>query len=169
MSAHAGSGEKSSRRIGPASVPGVLPSSPARPATSKALDAALWVLAVLSAVATFWYSLGPTPPGVPEFTGADKVFHGLAYGTTLVLVLLAAVWRPGRGPGRYPRVAPLVVIGAIATGGAVELLQGLTPAREPELWDWIAEILGAAAAAGAVGLLRVLMPSTSPAPPSKTT
>src|SRR4030067_363557 len=60
------------------------------------------------------------------------------------LFLLAAVWRPGRGPGRFPRAAPWIVFGAVTLGGLIEILQGSVFDGDPELRDWVADVAGAA-------------------------
>ena len=104
-------------------------------------------------VVTLWLSLAEVPPGTSAFGGADKVEHAFAYFVTSLLVLLAAVWRPGRGngvlwPWRW------WVLGAMAlAGGAVEIVQSYV-GREAELADWVAEIVAVALAAGVLALWR---------------
>ena len=123
--------------------------------SARSIDAALWAATALSGGLTVYLSLGPIPPGAGAFPNSDKVWHALFYGVTTFLFLLAAVWRPGRGPGPFPR-AGLVGIGLIlVAGGVVEALQGVvTEYRKPELLDWIAELLGVTVALGALALLR---------------
>ena len=127
--------------------------SPGRPsfaADVSRLDILLWVLTACSAALTLVFSFRLVPPGVGAFPHADKVWHGLAYFTTAGLFLLAAVWRPGRGAGPFPRAGiGFALIGA-AAGGLVEFAQGFTATRDPELLDWVAEILGILAALGVV-------------------
>jgi hypothetical protein len=97
------------------------------------------------------------PPGTEAFPGADKVFHGVAYFVTTLLFLFAAVWRPGRGPGPLARFGVYVVLAIVAAGLVVELLQGaLTADREPELADWLAEVLAVMAAVAIHALARRL-------------
>ena len=113
----------------------------------RAVDLVLWALTIGSAGLTLWLSLGPVPPGTEAFPGADKVFHGLAYFVTTLLFLFAAVWRPGRGPGPLARFGVYVILAVIGAGLVVEALQGaLTADREPELADWLAEVVAVAAA-----------------------
>ena len=118
------------------------------------LDIFLWTLTALSAALTLVFSIGLRPPGVDGFRHADKMWHGLAYFTTSLLFLLAAVWRPGRGEGPFPRAAIVFAVVAGAAGGVVEIAQGFTAKREPEFLDWVSEIVGILAALGVVLALR---------------
>ena len=102
---------------------------------------------------TLWLSLWAVPPGTSAFGGADKVEHALAYFVTTLLVLLAAVWRPGRGEGALWRWRGWVVVGMILAGGAVEVVQS-SVGREGEFADWAAEIVAVAAAVGVLWWLR---------------
>ena len=87
------------------------------------------------------------PPGSGAFPGADKAFHGRAYFVTTLLLLFAAVWRPGRGPAAGA-FGPGLIVAVVTSGLVVELLQGmLTERREPELADWLADAVGVLAAA----------------------
>ena len=83
-------------------------------------------------VVTLWLALRPAPPGEPLFAHADKVGHALAFA---LLGWLGAC----SGLPRWP-----LVIGLLAYGGAIELLQGLTPTREPSWADWAADAAGLA-------------------------
>jgi VanZ family protein len=125
-----------------------------RPPSDLVVDAVLWALAVACAAGTIWFSFGAPPPGAALFPGADKAGHAIAYFATTLSFLFAAVWRPGRGPGRFPRLGWLVPVAAVGVGGAVEILQGLTPARTAELNDVVAEVLGSAAAMAVHALVR---------------
>jgi hypothetical protein len=122
---------------------------------SRFVDPALWAATALSAGLTLYLSLGPVPPAAGAFPNSDKVWHALFYGITTFLFVSAAVWRPGRGPGPFPR-AGLAGIGLIlVAGAAVEMLQGImTDFRDPELLDWVAELIGVGVALAAVALLR---------------
>jgi VanZ family protein len=102
---------------------------------------------------TLWLSLWAVPPGTSAFGGADKAEHALAYFVTTLLVLLAAVWRPGRGEGVLWRWRAWVVVGMILAGGAVEVVQS-SVGREGELADWVAEIFAVTAAVGVLWWLR---------------
>ena len=118
------------------------------------LDILLWILTALSAVLTLVFSIGLRPPGVDGFPNSDKVWHGLAYFTTSLLFLLAAVWRPARGAGPFPRAGIMFALIGGAAGGLVEIAQGFTATRDPELLDWVAEVVGILAALGVVVALR---------------
>ncbi len=110
------------------------------------VDGSLWALTAVCVAATLWFSFVEAPPGAGSFHGADKVMHAFAYFATSLSFLLAAVWRPGRGAGRYPvagRVVPFVAIGA---GIAIEILQGMTATRQAEVGDVVAEVVGVAVA-----------------------
>lgn len=104
------------------------------------VDLVLWAAAFLCAGATLWLSVVAVPPGTAAFGGADKVEHALAYLVTTLLVLLAAVWRPGRGDGPLARWWWVVLVTMVVAGGAVEMVQSVV-GREAELADWVAEIV----------------------------
>ena len=70
--------------------------------------------------------------------------HALAYFVTTLLVLLAAVWRPGRGEGVLWRWRGGSSWGWSLAGGAVEVVQS-SVGRDGELADWLAEIVAVAA------------------------
>jgi hypothetical protein len=126
-----------------------------RPGRERTIDALLWVLAAASAGLTLWLSLGPVPPGAGAFPGADKAFHGLAYFVTTLLLLFAAVWRPGRGRGPLARFAPALILAMVCSGLVVEVLQGmLTERRELEIADWVADTAGVLTAAALHTFLR---------------
>ena len=118
------------------------------------MDLLLWVLTALSAALTLAFSFRFVPPEVDAFPHADKVWHGLAYFTTAVLFLLAAVWRPGRGAGPFPRAGLVFALIGVAAGGLVEVAQSFTATRDAELLDWVVEIVGILAALGVVVALR---------------
>jgi VanZ family protein len=121
---------------------------------SSRLDLLLWVLTTASAALTLVFSISAVPPGMNGFPHADKMWHGLAYFTTSLFFLLAAVWRPGRGAGPFPRGGIVFALLGAAAGGVVEFAQGFTALREPELLDWVAEAVGILAALGFVVWLR---------------
>jgi hypothetical protein len=79
-------------------------------------DRALWTCAWGLTAVLIFFSLGPVPPGASAFRYADKVHHASLHAATVFLFLLAAVWRPGRGNGRYPRAVRWIVLAA-AVGG----------------------------------------------------
>jgi hypothetical protein len=113
----------------------------------RRVDAALWALTAALAVLTLVFSLGVSAPGAGSFSGADKVGHGAMYFATVGCVLLAAVWRPGRGDGRWPGASAAIVVGAVVVGLAAEAIQEIaTSSRHAEMGDVIAEVAGVAAA-----------------------
>jgi VanZ family protein len=118
------------------------------------VDALLWALTVACAAATVWFSFVDPPPGAGSFTGADKIMHGVAYLATSFCFLLAAVWRPGRGPGRFPLVGQRVPFLAVGAGILIEILQGMTATRQAEVGDVLAELVGVLAAFAIHGWLR---------------
>lgn len=132
--------------------------SPVRADLSR-LDLLLWILTAFSAALTLVFSFGLDPPRVGGFRQADKIWHGLAYFTTTLLFLLAAVWRPGRGAGPFPRAGIVFSLLGSAAGGVVEIAQGFTATRDPEVLDWVAEAVGILAALGVVLLLRARIDS----------
>ena len=79
--------------------------------------------------------------------------HAFAYFVTSLLLLLAAVWRPGRGDGVLAPWTWWVLGAMVLAGGAVEIVQSFV-GREAELADWVAEIVAVAAAAGVLAVLR---------------
>lgn len=128
-------------------------SQPARGDLRKPLDIVLWIVAVVSSALTIGFSVLP-PPTVATSTMSDKPWHFLAYFVTVGSLLLAAVWRPGRGDGRFPRAGIWIVVGAIVVGIALELVQGSLLDRQMEFVDAIADTLGTLAAYGAWAGLR---------------
>lgn len=99
---------------------------------------ALLYLAVL-----FYFGLTPLQslPG-PDFELADKVWHAGAFGG--LAGLLARVLGFARRP---PLLAARdAVLGAIAAGGVLEILQSFTAYRSADLADFLADALGAGVA-----------------------
>ena len=121
--------------------------------SERTIDAVLWAAAILCGAVTLWLSFWAVPPGTSAFRGADKAEHALAYFVTTLLVLLAAVWRPGRGEGVLWRWRVWVVVGMVVAGGMVEVVQS-SVGRDGELNDWLAEIVAVALAVGAVWWVR---------------
>lgn len=66
----------------------------------------------------------------------DKAQHALGFAWLALLGLLA-----------YPRQAPAVLLGLLAWGGLIELMQMATGWRYGEWSDWLADGVGVAAAA----------------------
>ncbi|MGE5227518.1 MAG: hypothetical protein ACM3OO_11650 [Planctomycetaceae bacterium] len=106
-------------------------------------DAALWLVAASAVWLTVWLSLFRDPPNPTHGHGIDKVEHALAYLVTTLAVLLAAVWRPGRGPGRFPAARWWIGGAALAAGALIEVLQStMTTDRQGDVKDWLAEVVG---------------------------
>jgi VanZ family protein len=82
-------------------------------------------------------ALKPGTPGPDWFLHADKLRHAAGF---LVLWLLGV--RAGLRP------AAALAVGLLAFGAAIELLQGLTPDRQPSWGDLLAD--GAGVALGAL-------------------
>ena len=116
------------------------------PSNTQGIDAVLWVLTALCALATVWFSFFQGPPGGNAFPGADKVGHALAYFATLLSFLFAGVWRPRRGAGPFPKFGPWAAVLAVGAGIVIEILQGMTATRTADVKDVVAELVGAAAA-----------------------
>jgi VanZ family protein len=128
------------------------------PRNATWVDLAIWVVAwTLLGIAVF-YSLGPVPPGVRSFEYADKVFHAAIYAANVFAYFLAAVWRPGRGEGRFPWAAPWILVGALAAGIGMELLQGAFFGRDAEVGDAVADAVGELAGFMSWMLLRIALP-----------
>jgi VanZ family protein len=125
-----------------------------RPGVDLAIDLALWVLAAACAATTLWFSFGAPPPGANLFPGADKVGHAIAYFATTLSFLFAAVWRPGRGKGRFSRLGLWFPAAAVVAGVAIEMLQGMAPPRSAEVNDVVAEVIGAGIAMAVFSLVR---------------
>jgi VanZ family protein len=122
-------------------------------------------LAVLSAASTAWFSLVEAPPLADAFHGADKVEHAVAYFFTVLCSLLAAVWRPGRGPGRYPRSWLTIVVGAVVVAIGIELVQGMTATRHRDWGDVIAGTTGTLGAFVVWAILRLRPSGAEPTEP----
>jgi VanZ family protein len=80
----------------------------------------------------------------PSVAGLDKIAHGLAYAALTLSFLFAGVWRPGRGEGRYPMAAVVILIGAVVVGVTVELIQDVQSYRSMDAFDALADAIGAA-------------------------
>ncbi len=88
-------------------------------------------------------SVRPDPP-VPDAPLADKVTHVLAYAGTTFVLLLAAVWRPGRGDGPFSKAAAIVAVAFLVLGAGLEIVQGLEvfAQRSAEPGDAVANAAG---------------------------
>jgi VanZ family protein len=90
-------------------------------------------------------SLLPPSSLPPVQTGWDKADHALAWLALGLLGMLA-----------WPQRKGAVLVGLVAYGGAVELLQGMTGWRQPEWADLLADVLGLVAAVLVFGAMTAL-------------
>jgi hypothetical protein len=128
----------------------------------RLIDVALWTSTAALAFVTLMYSFALSPPGTGSFPLADKFGHGLMYFATFFCFLLAAVWRPGRGDGPFPKKGLIFAFSVVAAGVAVELLQEFaTTNRHAELGDMIAEVVAAFGALAILAWMRRARGSTT--------
>jgi VanZ family protein len=113
--------------------------TPSRPASIRALETVVWALAWSLLVLAIVGSLTPQEPA--GFSFSDKVTHALGYMGLTCSFLLAAVWMPVRGPGRFPHSALAVTVAVAAVGALIELLQGAV-GRTPDVYDLVANLSG---------------------------
>jgi VanZ family protein len=148
------------------------------------IDVVLWAAAFVCISVTLWWSLVQVPPAREMFRALwwslvslpserhlfrffDKVEHGLAYFVTSLLLLLVAVWRPGRGDGPFARWGVWVPVALIAAGGAIELVQSHL-GRDAQMGDWVAEIVAVGLAWATMAALRAWS-ARKAGPPSSAT
>lgn len=106
----------------------------------------IWRLAfVACALAVLVLALVPGEKTISG-TGWDKTNHLLAFS---VLALLGFQAYPGR--------SFLVIMGLLAYGGVIEILQSFTPDRAAEWTDLAADLVGLGLGYGMQGLARVLV------------
>lgn len=110
----------------------------------RLLRVGLWLTSLLLLTVITALSLIPQPVVV-----WDKLAHAAAYAVLLQSVLLAAVWAPGLGEGRWPEGHMALVIAAICFGAVIEILQGAYFARTPDALDAASNALGALIGAAA--------------------
>lgn len=73
--------------------------------------------------------------GVPsQWMPNDKVMH------VLIFVVLGSLWHLGFGNATSTRLLGFVALAAY--GALIEVLQGMTPVRSADPWDWLADTLG---------------------------
>ena len=116
------------------------------------LGIVLWAVFGLILLTTIILSIGPNPPFDSDLI--EGLEHGLDYAALTAVLLLAGVWRPGRGEARFPRGAVAVVALVFLLGGAIEIAQGAWFTRTTDLLDLAANVLGSTAALIGWALLR---------------
>ena len=103
-----------------------------------------WQILWLGLVALFIF-IGVRPHEEPPPPGhADLIVHA-----TINLVLGLLAFRAFS----FPRPYMLVLVGLVAVGGSIELLQSFSPNREPAVSDFAANLFGIAVAAVLAKLL----------------
>lgn len=85
---------------------------------------------VICVIAVLWLAVMPAPPHMIS-TGWDKSNHLLAFGTLTWLALHA-----------FPQRLKSVLLGLLAYGALIEILQSLTPTRSAEWLDLCADAVG---------------------------
>ena len=122
------------------------------PESRPLLDAFLWFLVLVMLVVVVHTSL--KTPADEGFPISDKILHFLAYTGLTTSILLAAVWAPLRGEGRFRDAPGPITLVAFSVGVAVEVVQGPLPERDADLVDAIANGAGAVTALAAWRMLR---------------
>jgi VanZ family protein len=114
-----------------------------RSARSQLIDTLLWVAAFVLLALSLLLSWGQPPRLGPRFELDDKVWHLLGYGALCLTLLMAAVWRSGRGEGRFPRAARAAALLVLGIAWITEALQAPF-GRDADLLDAVADLAGAA-------------------------
>lgn len=83
------------------------------------VDAIFWAIPLLLLLFGIFRSLQPETSGLR----LDLLHHGLGSVALSLSLLLAAVWRPGKGDGLYPNGQWWVVGVVVAMGGLIEMTQ----------------------------------------------
>ena len=110
-----------------------------RTTTTGALNTIAWVVAWTLLFVAVVASLTPRDGAV--FFFSDKWTHVVGYTALCASFLLAAVWLPRRGPGRFPRSAVAVTLAVAAVGAVIEFLQGYV-GRTVDGLDVAANVVG---------------------------
>jgi VanZ family protein len=131
----------------------------------KWIDPALWAASWFLLGLVVLLSLVPESP-VQMRDGVDKLAHGCAYGALTLSFLLAGVWRPVRGRGRYPMGAIWIVIAAVGIGVVIEIIQDIESYRSMDAFDAVADAVGAAIGASLWMILRFVTRNSTYRSPS---
>ncbi|MDQ3619655.1 MAG: VanZ family protein [Actinomycetota bacterium] len=118
------------------------------------IDPALWTASWLLLGLVVLLSLVPESP-IEMRDGVDKLAHGFAYAALTLSFLLAGVWRPVRGRGRYPMGAIWIVIAAVGIGVLIEIIQDIESYRSMDALDAVADAVGAAVGASLWMVIKV--------------
>jgi hypothetical protein len=127
----------------------------------RVLDVLLWTASVALLSWIVVISLGPVPSAAPDFAWSDKAYHAAHYAALAGLLLLVAVWRPGRGAGPWPNRASAVVVGLIVLGAVLEVLQAFV-GRQPDVVDLLADAAGVVVAVMVWRLARRVLAGPTP-------
>src|SRR5262245_24087140 len=125
------------------------------------------VVAIAIVTACYWLAmfigthLPVTLDPIPNPNSLDKVQHLTAFaGLSFLLCGLGAAWG-----GSLPRLA-FIVLGLIAVYGVVdELTQAFIPFRQPDVRDWIANMIGASLGIAVFLVARQAVAHTRQRPP----
>lgn len=123
--------------------------------TSLVVEGIFWAMPIALMVAALVIVLTSQPPPPP----LDKILHAVGAAVLTISLLLAAVWRPGRGEGAYPRGGIFVTGFVVLLAVAVELFEELHY-RLIEGWGWgdlAAGVGGATIGWGIWAALRALL------------
>jgi hypothetical protein len=121
----------------------------------RLIDTGLWGASVALILSLVVLSLIPQPP-IAGSHPSDLILHVAAYAPTTLIFLLAGVWRPGRGVGRFPHATFAFVLGLVVLGTALEAIQALgwAATRQGEVADALANAVGVGTGTAAWSLLR---------------
>ena len=108
------------------------------------------VMLLITMAVVSWFAFVPDPGG-PRFAQADKLNHLLAFGTLGGLAALCTA------AGRRP--ALLAMLGLLAYGGFIELVQTQLPTRHGDWADMLADGAGIVLGQLAAAALRRRWPS----------
>ncbi len=98
----------------------------------------------------------------PVHTNVDKIAHCVAFAGLAFLLSAAGAARWGFHPLLFARVLFVVA----AYGAFDEWSQGFIPLRDPDIHDWIADMLGAGIGLSAFSLIEPLLRSWAEPPAS---
>lgn len=116
----------------------------AQSAKSRLLDLALWGASFILLILSLVLSWGPPPQLGPRLDWSDKAWHLLGYAALCGTLLLAAVWRPGRGGGRFAGAGLGVPVLVLVVAWFTEALQAPFH-RDVQLLDALADLAGVTA------------------------